>query len=87
MIYNYKCQNCGDTFELVVKLADRLVAIESYCSECCEVGYIEQVLGMPMIIDQHKLMNAKKPDGEFRERMQKIHESTAGSTLNQSNYF
>lgn len=87
MIYNYKCQNCGVNFELVVKLADRLDAVESSCPECSEVGCIEQVLGMPMVVDIHKTMLAKKPDGEFRERMEKIHKSTPGSTLNQGNYF
>ena len=86
MIYNYKCQNCGVNFEKVVKLADRLVAIESPCPECGEVGCIEQVLGMPMVVDIHKTMNAKRPDSQFREQMQKIHANTPGSTLNQSNY-
>jgi putative FmdB family regulatory protein len=87
MIYIYKCEECEHTFELVVKLANRLVAIESPCPECGEVGCIEQVLGMPMSIDQHKLMCAKKPDSQFSERMEKIHKSTPGSTLNQGNYF
>ena len=86
MLYEYKCNNCGHTFERVVKMAERLDAIEAPCPECEVSNEIEQVLSMPAVIDVHKTMNAKKPDGQFRERMQKIHENTPGSTLNNSNY-
>ena len=82
----YECKECGIAFELVLKMANRLDPTNCACPEC-GFGRIEQMLSAPMSIDIHKLMQAKKPDGEFRERMQKIHQNTPGSTLNQGNYF
>lgn len=85
MIYDYVCVNCQHQFEKIVKMADRLVAIEAPCPECGEMT-IEQYLTMPAVIDIHKTMNKKQPDGEFKERMQKIHQTTPGSTLDKSGY-
>jgi len=83
MLYEYKCHSCGHIFEKSVRLADREVPINSPCPECNEMA-VEQFIGGLTVIESHKLMTGRKPDGEFRERIAKIHERTPGSQLHKS---
>lgn len=82
MIYNYQCKECGHEFEKVVKMADREVAINSPCPECGEMK-VQQVIGVPVYVDDHKLMgqNRRLPS-EFKEVLSKVHSRTPGSKLN-----
>lgn len=55
---------------------------EEPCSECG--GSVEKViLGAPTVGDAIRL-GVTRPDGGMKEVLQKIHERTAGSTLNKT---
>jgi putative FmdB family regulatory protein len=86
VLYEYECKNCGHHFEKIVKMANRLDAVNEQCPEC-GIAAVEQFIGTLRVIENHKLMTRKRPDGQFSERMEKIHLNTPGSTLNNSGYF
>ena len=80
--YDYQCGSCGHTFENVSSIANRLAPTVEPCPACDAEDAVQQVIGVPMYIDNHKLMTAPKPTGQFREVLSKIHERTPGSNLN-----
>lgn len=81
--YDYQCDACGHAFEKVLKIADRTLPLEQDCPLCTENGAVRQVIGVPMYVDDHKLMGReKKLDSGFKEVMSKVHERTPKSNLN-----
>lgn len=81
--YDYQCGECGHTFESVLRMADRLAPTVEPCPACDAEGTVQQVIGVPMYVDNHKLMGRDaKLDSGFREVMAKVHERTPKSNLN-----
>jgi putative FmdB family regulatory protein len=79
--YAYACPSCGNTFEKLLKIADRDTA------QACTCGtQAERQVEAPMMSDPVR-MGRVKPDSGFREVLHKIHEKNPGSKLNQNPYF
>jgi putative FmdB family regulatory protein len=80
--YAFKCPHCECRFERLLKIADR--DINQECPECANDS-IRQVEA-PMMMDPVRAGVTKVPSG-FKEVLQKIHEKTPGSRLNESANF
>lgn len=81
-IYDYKCGACGSVFTKSLGISNREQPKEEACPNCSVVGEISQViLGAPSIGDAVRL-GVTRPDGGMKEVIQKIHERTPGSRLN-----
>lgn len=74
--YVFKDTNTGEQFERIMKIAER----EQYLSEN---PHIESVLTTASFGDPVRL-GVRKMDNGFKEVLQKIHSTTAGSKLDKS---
>jgi putative FmdB family regulatory protein len=81
--YDYQCKKCEHVFEKVSRIADRHNPAAEPCPDCLAENTVGMVIGMPLYVDNHKLMGRdRKLDMGFKEVMSKVHESTPGSNLN-----
>ncbi len=79
-IYDYQCRSCGKIETKNLKISDRDLPTKEPCSECSgEV--IKVMLGAPAMGDAIRL-GITRPDGGMKEVLQKVHERTPGSRLN-----
>lgn len=79
-LYEYGCKACEHTWTDVTKIADRLAPTEAPCQECG--GEVTLLIGAPNIVDPVRI-GVTRPSSEFQEVIQRIHEKTPGSKLNQ----
>jgi hypothetical protein len=75
-LYDFKNKDTGEVFEKMMSIS----AKEEYLAANPNV---ESVLGANMLIDPVRL-GVRKTDQGFKEVLQRIHEKTPGSQLNQS---
>ena len=75
-LYDFKNKDTGEVFEKMMSIS----AKEEYL---VANPNIEPVLGANMLIDPVRL-GIRKTDQGFKEVLQRIHEKTPGSQLNQS---
>lgn len=75
--YVFRNKETGEQFEQVMKI----VELEPYREAN---PHLETVIGAPMLGDPTKLSASRKYDSGFKEVLQRIHEKTPGSQLNQS---
>ena len=75
-LYDFKNKDTGEVFEKMMSIS----AKEEYLAANLNV---ESVLGANMLIDPVRL-GVRKTDQGFKEVLQRIHEKTPGSQLNQS---
>jgi hypothetical protein len=73
--YRFRNKKTNDVTELVMKIAEFEIYREAN-------PHLETIISAPMICDPVRV-GARKPDTGFKEVLQKIHERTPGSTLNQ----
>ena len=78
-LYDFKNKETGEVFEKFMSIASK----EEYLSEN---PHLESVLGMNAMIDPFRL-GLVRPDQGFKEVLQRIHEKTAGSTLNKTSKY
>lgn len=82
--YNYICLDCEAEWEAFRKISERLDPTNEPCPTCQCRGRIEtRVYGAPSVGDAFKL-GISKPDGAFKERLQRIHERAPGSQLDKT---
>lgn len=67
--YDYKCKSCGDTFERILKIADRETPTSDPCKECG--GEIGMIVGVPMVVGSIK--DPSSAPAGFREVLKNIH--------------
>lgn len=78
--YDFKCKECGHTFEKQLKTSERSDYIKNTkCPECSE-GEIQQILGNPGFTTSQSLGRKKAPE-EFRELMRRIKDAHPNSTI------
>lgn len=78
--YVYLCHGCHDEFTKLSKINDRKIPEETPCIKCGESKVLQKIQA-PGFSDSFKLGLQHPPDG-FREVLNKIHKTTAGSVLN-----
>ena len=79
--YDYRCAACGHQFGDVYKISDRKVPEQEPCPKCGVKESVQQViLSAPATCDSVRI-GVTKQDSGFKEVLQKIHQSNAGSTL------
>lgn len=78
-LYDFKNTETGEVFEKMMSISSK----EEYMKEN---PHIESVLGMNAMIDPFRL-GLVRPDQGFKEVLQRIHEKTAGSTLNKTSKY
>ena len=80
--YDFACSGCGHTFERTLKIADMKKPEGEPCPVCQADNTVFKTLpGAPAIGDPVRL-GVRKPNGDFKEVLQKIHERTYKSNLN-----
>lgn len=67
--YDYKCKSCGNTFERILKIANREDPMSEPCVECG--GEITNVIGVPTVVGSIKSPSSA-PSG-FRDVLKSIH--------------
>jgi len=75
--YTFKNKETGELTEVVMKIAE----LDSYREAN---PHLETVISAPMLGDPTKLSASRKYDSGFKEVLQRIHEKTPGSQLNQT---
>jgi putative FmdB family regulatory protein len=78
-LYDYKCNNCNNTFTEKYMIADRLKPEGNPCTSC-ESYSVQLQIGTPGVGDSVRL-GIRTVDNGFREVLSKIHESQPKSNL------
>ena len=87
-IYDYHCSACNETWEDVLKMADRKLPEISPCPKCNVRGQVEQSivntnLGMSYSLETSRAMKSLGRS-KFQEKLSEIHANTPGSLLDKS---
>ena len=82
--YDYTCSKCNHIWSRLLKISEREQPLAEGCPNCNELGGVSQtILAAPSLGDPFKL-GRMKPDNGFKEVLQKVHERTPGSQLDQA---
>lgn len=81
--YDYRCKECGNTFEVVCKIAE--MDLPRTCNSCESDNTERFIGGAPLFGDPFRLGVKKLPDG-FKEVLKKI-DKTPGSRLKETSSF
>ena len=81
-LYDKICKSCDEVFEVFASMSNNNKANTEPCPKCGVLGFVESMVSPINVADPVRL-GMIKPSSEFKERLQRIHETTAGSTLNQ----
>ena len=84
--YEYQCEKCLHYFTRNVTIPNRNQPEEEPCPSCAEQAIKKVMLNAPALGDAVRL-RVRRPDNGFREVLQKIHEKTPGSTLNNNSSY
>lgn len=76
-LYDFRNKETGEVFEKMLSIS----AKEEYLKENPNIESV--IVGTPPLIDPVRL-GVRKTDQGFKEVLQRIHEKTPGSTLNQT---
>lgn len=82
--YDYRCSKCGNTWERILKIAEKNLPVDEPCPHCQETGGVESFIGGAPLFGDPVRLGRIKPDNGFKEVLQKVHERTPGSQLNQT---
>ena len=89
--YDYKCSECGHTFEEILKIADRDAPTELPCEQQVQQtkhmftkcgGKVEQVMHAPYFgYDNIKTKHSKKVPGCYTDKIKDMKRNIPGNTL------
>lgn len=79
-LYDFQCQECKQYFEVQCKIADRTQQKE--CPACGSLNTEQRLLSAPQI--NADPIGSNQHRKAFREVLNKIHQKSPGSTLNNS---
>lgn len=82
--YDYKCKDCETEFTKICKIAEMNEPKE--CPSCSSTNSEKFISEAPSIGDPIRL-GVRKPDGGWKEVLQKIDQKTAGSKLKDNSKF
>ncbi len=80
--YDYKCEECENTFEETLMVVDRGVPVEEPCIHCG--GKVKQVIGVPLFAyDNIKTRHSHKPKevNQLNDRLKEIKKKHPGNTI------
>lgn len=78
--YGFTCDECGHSWDEILKIDDRLNPLDENCPHCESRGHIRLQMAAPAMADPVRLGRIR-PDNGFKEVLQKISERTPGSQL------
>ena len=84
--YEYLCEKCEHYFTQFRSISTMNAPEEEPCPNCGEVAVKKVMMTAPAIGDAVRL-RIRRPDGGFKEVLQKIHEKTPGSTIKNNSSF
>jgi putative FmdB family regulatory protein len=84
--YEYLCEKCEHYFTQYLSISSMNVPEETPCPNCSEIAVKKVMMTAPAIGDPVRL-RVRRPDNGFKEVLQKIHEKTPGSTINNNSSF
>lgn len=70
--YDYRCKNCEEVFDKILKISDREMPTKNPCPFCEESDTVELCLSAPSLVSPFRIDGLKKPSGQFRDRMNQI---------------
>ena len=70
--YDYRCKNCEEVFDKILKISDREMPTKNPCPFCEEADTVELCLSAPSLVSTFRIDGLKKPSGQFRDRMNQI---------------
>lgn len=79
--YEYECEKCRYYFEFFTSSSNMLAPEGEACPNCAELSVKKVMFTAPAIGDPVRL-GIRRPDGGFKEVLQKIHQNVPGSNLN-----
>lgn len=83
--YEYKCDKCEHYFEKILSIPNMKQPEEEPCPNCGEVQVKKVIFSAPALGDPVRL-GIRRPDGGFKEVMQKIESNNRGNTLSNSSF-
>lgn len=84
--YEFMCEACEHYFEKFLSISEMKKPEEEACPNCGEIKVQKVMFGAPALGDPVRL-GIRRPDGGFKEVMQKIDANTKGNTLSKSSSF
>lgn len=85
-LYDYVCDACEHHFEQSQTISNRKVPEELPCPECGEIEVKQSILSAPGMGDPVRL-GVRRPDGGFKEVIQKIDSNNRHNSLTQNSSF
>jgi len=80
--YQYRCTECNHEFDWISKIIDREIPLTEPCPSCGKLNCIERVITSIAFGDPVR-MGFVRGDSGMKEALQRIHEKTPGSRLDQ----
>ena len=77
--YQYKCNECGNEFEEIHRIADREVPVDKLCGICGRVK-IQLIPQIPSMISMRGSWRQHTSDG-WKDRLKEIKRNNPGSQL------
>ena len=77
--YQYKCNECGNEFEEIHRVADREIPVDKVCGVCGR-GKIQLIPQIPSMISMRGSWRQHTSDG-WKDRMKEIARNNPGHSL------
>lgn len=79
--YEYQCEKCDHYYTQYLSISRMLEPEGEPCPNCAEKA-VKKVMMTPPAFGDPVRLGIRRPDGGFKEVLQKIHGSNRGSKLN-----
>lgn len=82
--YKYQClSGCKESFNKILKIADRNLPVSEPCPSCKAEGAIEKICESPMTVDPFRCSSTQssKLPGEMKEIYKRMSKTIPGCTL------
>jgi putative FmdB family regulatory protein len=70
--YDYKCSKCEYCFDKILSISERKTPETEPCPKCSEQNSVEILIGVPSLVSPFRIDGLKKPQSQFKDRMQQI---------------
>lgn len=78
--YDYKCKNCGNSFDKLLKIKERFAPENEACPSCGNVGDVILYVSSPKIVSEVGSLLSKTSDG-WKDRLKQIKKNNIRSTI------
>ena len=79
--YSYRCNSCGQIFELILSMKDHSVPTTEPCPRCRATTVQQVITYTPQIVPRETLTIGKKLPGEWKNFLHRLDQKNPGSNM------